>query len=329
MDLKRLGATDLRTSPVGVGCARIGGIFERDPRGSLDLLSAALDAGINFFDTSDIYSQGESEALLGQALRGRRDRVVIATKGGYRLPAQRRLVASIKPLVRPLVRLLRFARRQVPATIRGQPSHDFSPAHLRRAIEGSLRRLRTDRIDLFQLHSPDADVVARAAWLPALEALQRQGKIRWFGVSCDSVEAALAALRLPAVATLQLPVSLLEHGIADAVLPAARERNVAVIAREVLGNGLLVKAPAQIDLVSFCGSPEEAARREGQLTQYRQTAAAQGVPLAKLALQFAMSLPGVGVTLLGVRTREQLAEVLRLLPMADGGDKLPGGSMVS
>src|SRR5258708_2564756 len=99
------GKTDLRASEIGFGCARIGGIFQHDSGGFVSLLSAARDVGINFFDTADMYSQGESEALLGRAFRGRRHDIVIASKAGYCLPAQRKLVARIKPSVRPLIRL--------------------------------------------------------------------------------------------------------------------------------------------------------------------------------------------------------------------------------
>src|SRR6185295_20246503 len=97
--------------------------------------------------------------------------------------------------------------------------------------EDSLRRLRTDRIDLFQLHSPPVDVVAVGDWVEALEALKHQGKIRYYGVSCDSVDAAAAALRHSGVSAIQVPINLLERA-AIRVLPIAREQGVGVIARE-------------------------------------------------------------------------------------------------
>lgn len=153
--IRPLGRTDLHVSEFGLWCARIGGIFKRDPAEFVTLLSAAFDAGINFFDTADIYSQGESETLLGRAFRGRRrDQVVIASKAGYVLPSRRRLIARVKPLVRPIIRLLGLKRRHVTGAVDGALSQDFSPSHLRSAVEGSLRRLKTDRLDLFQPHSP-------------------------------------------------------------------------------------------------------------------------------------------------------------------------------
>src|SRR5690349_6530567 len=99
MNEQQFGTTALRVSTLGLGCARIGGIFQRDSRSFVDLLAAARDRGINFFDTADMYSQGESEALIGRTFRRKRDRIVIATKVGYCLPAQRKLIARIKPIV--------------------------------------------------------------------------------------------------------------------------------------------------------------------------------------------------------------------------------------
>src|ERR1044071_1609068 len=157
MDRRRFGNTDLLVSAIGLGCARIGGIFQGEQAGYMNLLSAALDAGINFFDTADMYSQGESEILLGKAFRARRDDVIIATKAGYALPAQRKVIARIKPIVRPIIRMLGIKREKMPARVMGAPTQDFSAPYLRRALEGSLRRLGTDHVDLFQLHSPPAD----------------------------------------------------------------------------------------------------------------------------------------------------------------------------
>src|SRR5580693_10331743 len=97
VELRAFGKTDLKVSPFGLGCARIGGIFQSDTKGFLNLLSGARDFGINFFDTADMYSQGESEILVGKAFRKKRDKVLIATKGGYCLPGQKRLIQLIKP----------------------------------------------------------------------------------------------------------------------------------------------------------------------------------------------------------------------------------------
>jgi aryl-alcohol dehydrogenase-like predicted oxidoreductase len=312
MDTRPFGKTDLRVSTLGLGCARLGGIFQRDSSGFLDLLSTALDAGITFYDTADIYSQGESESLLGRAFRGRRDRVVLASKAGYRLPGRRRLASQLKPLLRPVIRALRLRRDRLPAAVRGSLAQDFTPSYLVRAIEGSLRRLRTDYLDLFQLHSPAVEVVELGDWLPTLERLKAQGKIRYFGVSCDTVEAGRAALRWPGVSSIQVLLNLLERKAAAELVAPARERGVAVIARECLANGLLVKDAAQVDLKAYCRSPEEEARRAQQLDLCRSEALAAGCSVGELALRFVTGLEGVSVALIGARSVEQLEALLRL-----------------
>jgi aryl-alcohol dehydrogenase-like predicted oxidoreductase len=296
-------------SAFGLGCARIGGIFKQDPNDFVNLLSASLDHGINFFDTADIYSQGESERLLGRTFRRRRDRVVLASKAGFLLPTQRRVLARFKPLLRPLIGLIGLARHHVPGAVRGSLSQDFSPPHLRRSIEGSLRRLATDHLDLFQLHSPPTAIVQAADWVQILDRMKTEGKIRYYGVSCDSVEAALAALEHPGVSSLQLPISLLERRAVDA-LPKAHASGIAVVAREVLANGALAKNASDVNLRSYCASDEEAAAKGEQLKAYRQTAAEQGISLARLALQFVNNLEAVSVTLVGVSRIEQLNALL-------------------
>jgi aryl-alcohol dehydrogenase-like predicted oxidoreductase len=302
---RALGSTDLRVSEFGLGCARIGGIFQRDPKYFLNLIDAAFDAGINFFDVADIYSQGESERLLGRTFRKRRHRVVLATKAGYLLPTQRRIVARLKPLVRPVLGLVGLSRQQVPARIRGTLTQDFSPSHLGRAVEHSLRRLATDHIDLFQLHSPPAPVVEAGEWHDVLGRLRQQGKIRYYGVSCDGMDAALASLGRPGVSSIQIPLNLLERGSIPAVA-AAQAKQVGVIAREVLANGLLAKEPQDVNVASYCRSDHEAATKTALLAEYRRTAAEMRCSLIELALQFVSRMEGVSVTLVGVSRMEQL-----------------------
>ena len=279
----------------------------------MNLLSEARDAGINFFDTADMYSQGESEALVGRAFRRSRDRVVIASKAGYRLPGRRMFVARLKPLVRPVIKLLRLRRGQVPATVSGALSQEFSPDYLRRAVEGSLRRLGTDYLDLFQLHSPSAQVVERGDWEPALESLKRAGKIRHYGVSCDVAEAGLAALKYPGVSSLQFTLNLLEQHNAEKLMPASRARGVAVVARECLANGLLAKSAQNVDLGAYVRSADDRALREEQLAVLRRRALDRGQPLIRLALDYVTGIDGVSVALVGARTLEQLRGVLGAL----------------
>jgi aryl-alcohol dehydrogenase-like predicted oxidoreductase len=304
-----LGRTDLTVSQFGLGCARIGGIFKQEPAEFVNILSAAFDAGITFFDTSNIYSQGESEVMLGRAFRSRRDRVIFASKAGYVLPSQRQVIARLKPVVRPIIRALGLSRHHLPSAVRGSLAQDFSPAHVQKAIEGSLRRLRTDRLDLFQLHSPPVEVVERGEWADMLETLQKQGKIRYYGISCDTVDAARASLRYSGVSSIQVPINLLDRDFMP-VIAEAHERGVGVIARECLANGMLIKNVTPEQIRSYCRTDEEAAAKAAQLEQHRAVAAGQRRSLTQLALQFVNGLDGVAVTLVGVSRLDQLQSLL-------------------
>jgi aryl-alcohol dehydrogenase-like predicted oxidoreductase len=305
----RFGRTDLVVSDYGLGCARIGGVFKSNAGDFVKLLTAALDGGITFFDTADIYSQGESEQLLGRAFRKRRGDVVIASKAGYVLPSQRKLVARIKPLVRPVIKLLRLSRRHLPSAVRGELAQDFSPSYLKSAVEASLRRLRTDYLDLLQLHSPPAPTVQAGEWVEALDALKQQGKIRYYGISCDTVDAASAALSFGGVASLQLPLSLLSQSFVP-VLKSAHAAGVAVIARECLANGLLVKELSLEQIRDYCRSDAEASEKVSQIAAFRREAAANGMTLEQFALRWVRGLDGVSVPLVGVSRLEQLEVLL-------------------
>jgi len=315
MRLNAFGKTDLKVAEYGFGCARIGGVFQGDPQSFVRLLAVARDGGINFFDTADMYSQGESEALLGRVFGKRRSEVIITTKAGYCLPGRRKLAGRLKPLLRPVIKALGIRRDRLPSMARGTIQQDFSPAYLTGALEASLRRLRTDYVDLFQLHSPPAEIVERGEWEPALEDLKRAGKLRYYGISCDTPEAARAALGFANVSSLQFAFNLLEPGALETILPSARAKQVACIAREVLGNGLLVKPDASaLDLSSYCSSPEQVAQRKKQLLELEQEASTRGATVAKMALEFASRTDGVSVALLGARTPQQLRRLLDALP---------------
>jgi aryl-alcohol dehydrogenase-like predicted oxidoreductase len=310
MQLRDFGNTSLRVSELGLGCARLGGVFQSNTRGFLDLLAFAFDSGITFFDTADMYSQGESETLLGKAFRGKRDRIVIASKAGYRLPGRRRWAGRVKPLLRPLVRLLKIRRDQLPSGSSGALSQDFSAAYLRKAVEGSLRRLRTDYLDILQLHSPPIEVIERGEWIAELDELKRRGKIRYYGVAVDSIAAGLAALQKPGVSSLQFTLNLLEQAAAAELFPKAGQQGVGGIARECLANGLLVKAPETINLKEYCSTPEQEVQRVQQLAELRSAEQATGRSILQSALRYPPSVPGVSVSLVGARSVDQLRSLL-------------------
>jgi aryl-alcohol dehydrogenase-like predicted oxidoreductase len=312
--MRQFGSTELRASEFGLGCARIGGFFQGNVADVTALLSLARDSGINFFDTADMYSQGESEQLLGRAFKGQRHEVIIASKVGYRLPAQRRLAARLKPLLRPLVQTLRIRRAQVPPSVRGELAQEFSPNYLRRSVEMSLRRLRTDYLDLLQLHSPPAGVIERGEWEPALERMKRDGKIRYYGVASTGVEAGLAALSFSGVSSLQFTLNLLDYVALEKLVPEARRQRLGLVARECLANGLLVKPARDIDLRQYCDSPEDEAKRAQQLDVLRLELGSDPDALARRAIEYVHGTEGVSVTLLGVRSTAQLRDLLKKLP---------------
>lgn len=317
MERKQFGATDLMVSEIGFGCARLGGVFQNVSRPDmLKALHAALGAGVTFYDTSDMYCQGESEELLGRAFRGRRSEVVLASKVGYCLPARRKLVSKVKPLLKPVIRRLGISRRALPSSASGALTQDFTPSYIIQAVESSLRRLRTDYLDLYQLHSPPPEVLESGDFLASLESLQRAGKIRYYGVSCETTADALTCLRYPGIASLQLRLSLLDQSALDAAVSRAREHGVAVIARECFAGGLLAKPLDALGLEAIISDDAEREAKRAEVLAYARLAERSGRSLPELALQFVRSVEGVSVTLLGMRTEAQLASNLRLLAAA-------------
>ena len=303
MKYKPFGSTELTVSEIGFGCARLGGIFQHSGRAELvRTLRIAFDHGITFFDTADMYCQGESEAVLGEAFRNNRDKVVIASKVGYRLPAQRNLAARIKPLVRPLIRSMGIKREHLPQIVRGTISQDFSRGYIVRAVEGSLSRLKTDYLDLYQLHSPPNAVLQDGEVFETLERLRGTGKLRYYGVSCETVEDALVCLRHSGIASLQIRFSLLDQQALHEAIPQAAARGVAVIARECFAGGLLARSLDALSLEDCIPDQVEREAKRGEIAEYAVIADQSECSLAQLALHFVLKTEGISTTLLGMRT---------------------------
>jgi aryl-alcohol dehydrogenase-like predicted oxidoreductase len=300
------GTTGLLVSEVGVGCSRLGGVFSTGttPREESALLGAAMDAGINFFDTSDLYSNGQSEILVGKAVRRRRSEVVIATKGGYVSPSETRLLGRVKPLLRPIVRALGLKRPSSRAAGGASIDQDFSPGYLVAALEASLRRLGTDYVDIFQLHSPGRDVVDAGEFLPVLDRLKAQGKIRHYGIAADDAADVESIDRHPSITSVQVPFSAIEQRASTLVFPKARAAGTGVISRSCFAAGLLVSSLSEDELRER--TPDWKA-----ILAFRSKAAELGRPLPQLALQFNLGMEPIAVTLIGLRTRAHLAGIVR------------------
>ena len=232
MEYRTLGGTGLRVSTHCLGTMMFGAWGDPDPDAGARVIRQALDAGINFVDTADVYSGGESERIVGQALKGRRDDVVLATK----------VHGEMGP---------------------GQNRRGNSRAWIARAVEDSLERLQTDHIDLYQIHRPEAETDIEET-LGALTDLQRQGKVRYFGSSTfpgwQIVEAQWVSERraLSRFRTEQPPYSIFVRGIEHDVLPVAERSGMGVLVWSPLCRGWLT---GRYRRERFDDSPESRATR--------------------------------------------------------------------
>lgn len=221
------------TLPIGLGCSRLGSINGASPDESRALLRAALEGGVRFFDTSNIYGQGDSERLIAEVL-GQRDDCVVCSKAGKYLDWKKRMLMPLKGALRGLAQRSGQARQTV-AAARARPMPTaWEPGYLTRSLEASLRRLKRPRIEMFMLHSPNAEVLLRGDAMDALERAQASGKVGMIGVSVDDVDSAEAALNDPRVKVVQIPLRPDETAF-DSVSVTAAAAGVDVIAREILG----------------------------------------------------------------------------------------------
>ena len=224
MQYRNFGATDLRASVVGFGVwtvsTRMWGVTDEDVR--KDLLRRAFELGVTFYDTADVYGDGLGETILRDTLGAHRDEMTIATKFGYDFYS--------KPGEQP-------GQRERP--------HDWSPEYVQRACEESLKRLGTDRIDLYQLHNCRVDAIENDDLFATLEELKAAGKIRHYGVALGPAidvrqeEEGVQAFRRRHVASVQIIYNLLEQMLGPQVFAAARDTGGGVMVRVPHASGLL------------------------------------------------------------------------------------------
>ena len=294
MDYRTLGRTGVSVSPLCLGTMMFGPWGNPDEADSIRIIHRALDAGINFVDTADVYSDGESERIVGKALKGRRDDVVLATKF--------------------------FMPMGEDVNHRGG-----SRRWIMQEVEASLRRLQTDHIDLYQVHrpSPDTDVEET---LGALSDLVHQGKVRYIGSSSYSasqiVEAQWIACEhnLQRFVTEQPPYSILVRGIEEDVLPTIQRHGMGSLTYSPLSGGWLsgrwrkgedssptssARPSARFDMTS------PANQRKLEVVENLVTLADEAdLPLIELAIAFVIRHPGVTSAIVGPRTMEQLESQL-------------------
>jgi aryl-alcohol dehydrogenase-like predicted oxidoreductase len=299
MQYRTLGRTGIKVSPYALGALMFAtSVGNADPGDSIRVIHKALDAGINLVDTADAY--GDSEEVVGEALRGRRENVVLATK---------------------------FSR-----PMGDDPNQQGgSRRWIMTAVENSLRRLRTDHIDLYQIHRPDPATDIEET-LSALSDLVHSGKVRAIGASgmtaSDIVDARWVAERrgLERFRTEQPVYSMLNRGIEREVLPVAQRLGLGTMVWGPLGQGLLtgrVRKGGGNDLSRarfFKHLNDE--RRLDVVEQLITVAGEAGIPMTHLAMAFTIAHPGVTSALLGARTEEQLDDLLAGVDVALADDVL-------
>ena len=233
--MQREFGSDGTVLPVlGLGCSRIGSLGNPVPmRDIRALLERALDLGVSLFDTADIYGQGDSEREIGRLLAGRRDRAFVVTKVGKRFSQKMQLMRPLKPLLKPLLARAKSAKGAVVGQRDANLATDFSPQHVTAAAEASLRRLGFERVDALLLHSPPAGEIGPAVG-EALAALKKAGKVSHFGISCDDLPALKAALDIPGLELLELPLDVIDAAIETRLSDTIRQRSIGVLAREVV-----------------------------------------------------------------------------------------------
>ena len=218
---------------LALGCARLGSVLGADGADASELVAAAFHGGIRFFDTANIYGQGESERILARTLKPVRDQVTIATKAGQYFPNWLRLVQPLKSTLGPILKQSGAGRGLVSKARAGTLPQDFSYSFLCSSVEGSLRRLEVDCVDVLMLHSPPCEIIERGDALGSLERLRRAGKALTVGISCDNVESALLALRDPRAKVIELPLWPWTD-VSEQFLDAAAGRDICVLARGLM-----------------------------------------------------------------------------------------------
>lgn len=296
MNYRELGRTGWQVSEVSFGAWAIGGSWGSvDDKESIAALHKALDLGVNFIDTADVYGDGHSERLIAGVLKERREEVIVATKAGRRLD---------------------------PHTADG-----YNDANLTRFVERSLRNLDTDCLDLVQLHCPPTEVYYRPEVFGAMDDLVRAGKIRYYGVSVEKVEEALKAIEYPNVQTVQIIFNMFRHRPSELFFAQAQRRKVGILARVPLASGLLTgKMTPQS---AFAADDHRAFNRYGEAFDMGETFSGvnfrvgleaveelrplvpPGATMAQLALRWILMFDAVSCVIPGAKRPSQAEDNVR------------------
>jgi len=298
MEKRRLGNSDLMITPVGIGAWAIGGDgwafswSKQDDAQSIRAIHAALDAGINWIDTAAVYGLGHSEEVVAKALMQ---------------------YSGAKPYVFTKCERNWDANRQIIKCLKADS--------IRRECEDSLRRLQVETIDLYQIHWPEPDEDIEEGW-STLADLQREGKVRWIGVSNFNVQQMQRIASIAPITSLQPPYSLIRREAENEILPFVQSQNIGVIAYSPMGSGLLTGTMSRERLAALPADDWRTRSlhfQEPLLTRnleiadrVKRTAENLGVPCGLLAIAWALSNPAVTGAIVGIRNVEQARELADL-----------------
>jgi len=305
MRYRELGRTGWKVSEISFGAWAIGSAWgEVDDKESLAALHRVIDLGVNFIDTADVYGMGRSERLVARLRKERRETIYVTTKAGRRLS---------------------------PHTAEG-----YNKANLTLFIEDSLKNLETDCIDLLQLHCPPPVLLYRPEFFAMMDEFVRAGKIRYYGVSVETVEEALKAIEYPGVQTIQIIFNMFRHRPAELFFPEAKRRRVGILARVPLASGLL--SGRMTRHTSFPKDDHRNFNRHGEAFDRGETFSGvdyetgleaveilrslvpPGATMAQLALRWILMFDAVTCAIPGAKRAAQVEENVRasdLTPLSD------------
>jgi aryl-alcohol dehydrogenase-like predicted oxidoreductase len=293
MNYRSLGRTGWRLSEISFGAWAIGGAWGGvDDEESLATLHAALDGGVNFFDTADVYGDGRSERLLAKLKKERKEKFYIATKAGRRLPLQ--------------------------------TTEGYNRKNLTAFVNRSLKNLNTDTIDLLQLHCPPTGVYYHPEVFGILDDLVKEGKLRHYGVSVEKVEEALKAIEFPNVQSVQIIFNIFRQRPAELFFAEAQKRKVGILARVPLASGLLSGKMSPVS--QFAKDDHRNFNRHGEAFDRGETFAGvdfetglsavkqlkklvpSGASLAQFALRWILEFPAVTCSIPGAKRPAQVTD---------------------
>ncbi|OCA90997.1 oxidoreductase [Bacillus sp. FJAT-27225] len=283
MNRNKLGNSDLEVSVLGLGCMSLGTDLDK----AKSIIDAALDEGINYFDTADLYDFGENERIVGEALKGRRDKVIIATKAGNRWKSDK-----------------------------SGWSWDPSKDHIKQAVKDSLKRLQTDYIDLYQLHGGTIEDPIDET-IEAFEELKSEGLIRYYGISSIRPNVVREYVKKSSIVSVMVQYSMLDRRPEEDILPILEANGISAVTRGPVAKGLL--SEKMLEKASPSGYLDYSLDELGSFLPLLKEKLGSR-PLTEAALQYNLSHPAVASVVTGASSVEQIkknAQAARANPLTE------------